>query len=66
MQAFFYGHEWTKFITHTNIILIPKMENVKGFTELRPINLSSFVNKIISRMIPGRLVKVIPKIISHN
>lgn len=38
VQAFFYGHERTKFITHTNIILIPKMENVKGFTELRPIN----------------------------
>lgn len=39
---------------------------MRGFYDLRPISLSSFANKIISRVIHGRLLKVLQKIISHN
>lgn len=42
------------------------MEVVREFSDLRPISLSSFTNKIISRVIHGRLMKVLPKIISQN
>lgn len=66
IQAFFYGQELTKFFTHTNLILIPKREVIKGFVDLRLISLSSFINKIISRVIHDRLVQTLPKIISHN
>lgn len=66
VQAFFSRYELTKFVTRTNLILIPKKEIVKGFSNLKPISLSSFVNKIISRLVHGRLVQVLPKIISQN
>lgn len=66
IRAFFCGQELTKFITHINLILIPKREIIKGFSDLRPISLSSFVNKVISRVIHRRLVKVLPKLISQN
>lgn len=66
LNAFFCGQELTKFITDTNLILVPKKEVVREFSDLRPISLSSFTNKIISRVIYGRLMKVLPKIISQN
>lgn len=51
VRAFFCAHELTKLVTHTNLVLIPKKEVVKGFPDLRPISLSSFANQIISRVI---------------
>lgn len=47
VRAFFCGAEIPKFITHTNLVLLPKKENVQGFSNLRPISLSCFINKII-------------------
>lgn len=66
IQTFFYGQELTKFFTHPNLILIPKREVIKSFVDLKPISFSSFINKIISRVIHDRLVQTLPKIISHN
>lgn len=54
VRAVFYGQEITKSISHTNLVLIPKVEVVNRFIYLRHINLSSFANKIISRVIHGR------------
>lgn len=39
---------------------------VKSFSDMRPISLSSFVKKIISRTLHERLQRVLPKIISQN
>ncbi|KAH0713632.1 hypothetical protein KY289_009591 [Solanum tuberosum] len=58
--------ELPRFITHTNMILIPKKEVVDNFGDLRPISLSTFTNKIISRMLHERLVAMLPRIISQN
>lgn len=66
VRAFFYGHELPKYVTHTNLVLIPKKEISRGFTDFRPICLSYFINKIISRVLHGRIVEVVPKIISPN
>ncbi|KAH0655111.1 hypothetical protein KY290_030912 [Solanum tuberosum] len=66
VRAFFCGQRLPRFITHSNLVLIPKKEDVKSFTDLRPISLSTFANKIISRMIHERLVKVLPTLISAN
>ncbi|XP_059310982.1 uncharacterized protein LOC132062424 [Lycium ferocissimum] len=60
VKAFFVGKELPRFITHTNLILIPKKEQVQSFSELRPISLSNFTNKIISRVLHERLVKLLP------
>ncbi|WMV18188.1 hypothetical protein MTR67_011573 [Solanum verrucosum] len=66
VKAFFCGQELPKFITHTNLVLLPKKESVKSFTDLRPISLSSFINKVISRMVHERMILVLPNIISQN
>lgn len=66
MKAFYEGHTLPKSITHTNLILIPKKERVNTYSDLRPISLSNFLNKVISRVIHKRLEVFLPSIISKN
>jgi len=66
VKAFFCGQELPRFITHTNLVLIPKKEEVDTFGDLRPISLNTFVNMIISRVVHGKLVAILPQIISTN
>ncbi|KAH0772342.1 hypothetical protein KY290_016323 [Solanum tuberosum] len=64
VKAFVCGADLPRYITHTNLILIPKKITVNTFSDLRPISLSNFVNKIFSRIIHERIKVVLPKIIS--
>ncbi|XP_060200489.1 uncharacterized protein LOC132628743 [Lycium barbarum] len=66
VRAFFCGCEIPQFITHTNLVLLPKKEVITTFSDMRPISLSSFSNKILSKILQNRLAKVLPNIISHN
>lgn len=60
LQVFYGGASLPKFITHTNLMLLPKKPLVQTFSYLRPINLSSFINKVISRVLHDRLEKILP------
>lgn len=51
-------------LTHTNLVLLPKKPMVQIFSHLRPIRLSNFINKVISRVIHDRLEKFMPSLIS--
>ncbi|XP_059310169.1 uncharacterized protein LOC132061351 [Lycium ferocissimum] len=42
------------------------LENPQTFSEMRPISLSNFVNKVFSRVIHERMVHLLPKLISQN
>lgn len=66
VQAFFQGHTLPRTITHTNLVLLPKKENTDTFADLRPISLSNFINKVIFRVIHGRLEGLLSQIISPN
>ncbi|KAH0693413.1 hypothetical protein KY285_020510 [Solanum tuberosum] len=66
IRDFFYGKQLPRFVTHTNLVLLPKKENVEKFPDLRPVSLCTFINKIISRVIHGRISKWLPRIISQN
>jgi len=66
VQDFFAGNTLPKSITHTNLVLIPKKAHVQTFSDMRPISLSNFVNKILSRIIHDRLEDMLPKLISSN
>lgn len=66
VKTFFYGQCLPRYVTHPNKVLLPKKEEVKTFTDLRPISLSSFVNKVISRVLHERMLIILPKIISPN
>lgn len=48
---FFAGNTRPKSIIHTNLVLIPKKSNVKTFSDMRPISLSNFINKVLSRIV---------------
>lgn len=52
--SFLCGAEIPRYITHTTLVLIPKKEVIRDFNDLRPISLSSFINKIISKVIQGK------------
>lgn len=64
VMSFFCGKELPKFVSHTNVVLIPKKEKVTSFNDLRPISLSTFVNKIISKVLHERISRVLLDIIS--
>ncbi|GJU20011.1 cysteine-rich receptor-like protein kinase [Tanacetum coccineum] len=48
------------------IVLIPKINDPLGFSDIRPISLIGCVYKIISKILATRLAKVNPSIISPN
>lgn len=52
--AFCCGMKLTRFVMHTNLVLFPMKGQVSSFTDLRPISLSSCINKVISKVIHGR------------
>ncbi|XP_060190553.1 uncharacterized protein LOC132619771 [Lycium barbarum] len=64
--AFFQGVTLPKSITHTNVVLIPEKEMVQSYSDLRPISLSNFINKVLSRVLHDRLEKVLPALISPH
>ncbi|XP_070049029.1 uncharacterized protein [Nicotiana tomentosiformis] len=66
VKAFFCSADLPKFITHTNLVLLPKKKIVSTFSDMRPISLSNFSNKIISRVVHERLVDLLPSLISPN
>lgn len=49
VQELFNGKNLTKFFYHTCLVLIPKVDSPSNFSKLRPISLSNFSYKIISK-----------------
>ncbi|XP_060182797.1 uncharacterized protein LOC132612707 [Lycium barbarum] len=66
VKAFYEGHTLPNSVTHTNLVLLPEKEVVQQFTDLRPMSLSNFVNKVISKVVHGRLDKILHEMISPN
>ncbi|XP_015159297.1 uncharacterized protein [Solanum tuberosum] len=64
VQSFFCGHELPRYITCTNLALIPKKKDITTFSDMRPVSLSNFTSKVFSRIIHERLVKFLPTLIS--
>ncbi|XP_060195031.1 uncharacterized protein LOC132624242 [Lycium barbarum] len=66
VKTFFDGQTLPKSITHTNLVLLPKKNVVESFSYMRPISLSNFVNKVISRVVHDRLDNLLTRVISPN
>lgn len=63
---FFVGTTIPRAITHSCLILIPKVKNPQSFTDLRPISLSNVSCKIISKLVNQRLSPLMHKLITPN
>ena len=57
---------FSKNIVLSFIALIPKKAIVDSAKDLRPISLLGSINKILAKILAGRLKKVMPSIISHS
>ncbi|XP_060170771.1 uncharacterized protein LOC132601723 [Lycium barbarum] len=66
VKVFFEGQTLPKSITHTNLVLLPKKNEVESYSDMRPISLSNFINKVISRVVHNKLEKALPRLISTN
>ncbi|XP_075109126.1 uncharacterized protein LOC142180920 [Nicotiana tabacum] len=66
VKAFFNGQDLPRFITHTNLVLLPKKKEVITFSDMRPISLSNFINKVFSRVIHERLAGLLRNLISDE
>uniref|UniRef100_A0A0V0IZZ6 Putative ovule protein n=1 Tax=Solanum chacoense TaxID=4108 RepID=A0A0V0IZZ6_SOLCH len=66
VDAFFSGATLPKSNTHTNLILLPKKDDIQSFSDLRPISLSNFINKVISKVMNDRIGVLLPSLISQN
>ncbi|XP_069145909.1 uncharacterized protein [Solanum lycopersicum] len=66
LHAFFSGQMIPKYFSHSCIVLLPKVNNPNKLTEYRPISLSNFTSKIISKLVSNRLSPILPALISSN
>ncbi|VFQ65575.1 unnamed protein product [Cuscuta campestris] len=66
VQEFFIGVPMPKVFGSTLITLIPKDEAAITLDQLRPISLSTFFSKIISRILSDRFKLILPKLISQE
>jgi hypothetical protein len=64
VQSFFRGGYMLKEFNHTNIALIPKIDNPSQMNHFRPISLTNFNYKIISKILSNRFKPLLQKIIS--
>ncbi|VFQ79409.1 unnamed protein product [Cuscuta campestris] len=65
-QEFFLSIIPPKDMRKANIVLIPKKDIAESFADYRPISLTNFSSKIISRILVSRLTNLLPDIISEE
>lgn len=65
-QAFYCGQMLPKYFTHACLVLLPKISCPSKLSEVIPIGLSNFVNKLISKLLFLRLALIFPDLISLN
>ncbi|KAE8673743.1 Gamma-tubulin complex component 2 [Hibiscus syriacus] len=61
---FYLGKEWEHGVNHTFITLIPKISNIGGLDDFRPISLVGGLYKILSKCLSRRLRSCISDLIS--
>ncbi|XP_031123873.1 uncharacterized protein LOC116026662 [Ipomoea triloba] len=64
VRDFFQGKALTRAVTHTAIVLIPKVSNPATFAQFRPISLSNYCNKIITKIMVTMLSNVLIRVVS--
>ncbi|XP_060187662.1 uncharacterized protein LOC132616912 [Lycium barbarum] len=66
IKSFFNGAPVPKFFTHTCLIMLPKVDSLQSFADMRSISLCNVSAKIISKLLNSKLSTILPRIISQN
>ncbi|XP_069152141.1 uncharacterized protein [Solanum lycopersicum] len=66
VKHFYVGNIMPRYLTHACLTLIPKIDHPCRLKDFRPISLSNFTNKIISKILSTRLALILPSIVSAN
>ncbi|XP_004248595.1 uncharacterized protein [Solanum lycopersicum] len=66
VKYFYIGNSMPRYLTHASLILLPKTDHPCRLKDFRPISLSNFANKIISKIISTRFGLILPGIIFEN
>ncbi|XP_019183220.1 PREDICTED: uncharacterized protein LOC109178127 [Ipomoea nil] len=64
VRSYFAGREFTRAITHTSIVLLPKKPSPEIFADYRPISLCNFSSKLITKLMVVRMATVLPRVLS--
>lgn len=64
VQEFYLGVLMPQQVVAATIILISKVQNPQTFVDFKPICLTNFVSKVITRLISTWLGKLLPQLIS--
>ncbi|XP_019154348.1 PREDICTED: uncharacterized protein LOC109150827 [Ipomoea nil] len=64
VKSYFLGRKFTRSITHTSIVILPKNANPETFADYRPISLCNFSSKIVTKLMVIRLASVLPRLLS--
>lgn len=60
IQGFFMGDYLHHRVTLTALTLIPKVRKPRSSADYRPISLSTFANKVVSKILATRLSQILP------
>ena len=66
VKSFFSGKVLPRYMTHACLVLLPKINHPNKLKDYRPVSLSNFTNKIISKILSTRLASILPNIVSDN
>lgn len=62
---FYRGGELSKVVSSSFLVVVPKSSNPLGLDDYRPIYLVGWMHKVITKLLAGRLKRVLNSIIYH-
>lgn len=66
VQGFFLGDRLHRTVKSALITLIPRVETPTALSDFRPISLSTFGSKIITKILANRFAYVLPQVIEEE
>lgn len=66
VKDFLSGQMIPKYFSHSCIVLLSKVSNPNKLIDFRPISLSNFTSKFISKLMSNRVSHILPSLISIN
>lgn len=66
IQGFFLGDYLHRRVTAITLTLIPKVDKPRSLADYRPMSLSNFTSKMVSKILATRLAEILPSMINEQ